>query len=505
MMNEYIEVWNSSFKLKDSLSRKNYWSFVCVNFLCLVIILKAYSLFMMFQLFPLLFLLSFSAGIRRMNDIKKPWFYLFIPFYNLYLLGQNPESFAPLKSNAHLNLKSFGIACVLTLLVLTDTFSKEEGGGFINIEAVIGVALIALVFLLCCFIIVRLIAYFIVKEKLYPNIIFQILIPFFFILNASFIIYGIYFIKPFGEIEDFKRTIKSFITEIIPYIAISTIIAGFIFSIELQKKETVKSVLLRNNLLVLVLLIVLSCRSPFLFYNSNKIEQPKIDKKYLSYKSLKESITSENYKVELLLPDNKYQYVSAPYFLKNSSELIINILRGSTTNDGNKPPEIRMSYKIDAEGVIISKLSSSELESADVFPIVFDEGYLRDYRSTIVSTWTFDGNREKLKYKELKKNKNWKIEMLSKDSISIKEVAFFKKSKFYCNNINDVQYNGTKYYDIKIEKENLNFKIDSVYSHIYDRDNCEEKRIIYYKCKGMNFSLLCYDNKEYYIIKYLKK
>jgi hypothetical protein len=504
MMNEYIEIWNSSFKLKDSLSRKNYWSFVFVNFLCLVIILKAYSLFMMFQLFPLLFLLSFSAGIRRMNDIKKPWFYLFIPFYNLYLLGQNPENFVPLKSNAHLNLKSFWIACVLTVIVLADIFSKEEGGGFINIEAVIGVALIALVFLLCCFIIVRLIAYFVVKKKIYPNIIFQILIPFFFILNTSFIIYGIYFIKPFGEIEDFKRILKSFVTEIIPYIAIFTIIAGFIFSIELQKKETVKSVLLRNNLLILVLLIILSFRSPFMFYNSNKIEQPKIDKKYLSYKSLNESITSENYKVELLLlPDNSNLSVSKPYFLRNKNELIIYTSFDDLSD--KQPDDFSICYKINKDGIIISDLDSGMLESKDILTIVFDEGYLRDYRSTIVSTWTFDGNREKLKYKELKKNKNWKIEMLSKDSTSIKEVAFFRKSKFHCNDINDVQYNGTKYYNIRNGKETLNLKIDSVYSHIDNIENCNEKKIIYYKCEGMNFSLLCYDNKEYYIIKSRKK
>lgn len=89
-MKEYIEVWNSSFKLGESLSRNNYWAFVCLNFLCLVIIFQIITIFeidYLFQIFMILFIFSsFSAGVRRMNDIKKPWFYLFIPFYNFILL-----------------------------------------------------------------------------------------------------------------------------------------------------------------------------------------------------------------------------------------------------------------------------------------------------------------------------------------------------------------------------------------------------------------------------------
>lgn len=131
MMKDYIEVWKSSFKLEESLARKSYWSFVGVNFLCLVIILKAYTLFIIFQLFPLLFLLSISAGIRRMNDIKKPWLYLFIPFYNFILLleksvDEQEIASAKPRINASAFLKLFFYSIMIGVINLLPAFVYKD-------------------------------------------------------------------------------------------------------------------------------------------------------------------------------------------------------------------------------------------------------------------------------------------------------------------------------------------------------------------------------------------
>jgi uncharacterized membrane protein YhaH (DUF805 family) len=137
-MKEYIEVWNSSFKFEESLSRKSYWSFECVNFLCLVIIFRMMIVFEidhLFQIFKLLFILSsFSAGIRRMNDIKKPWFYLFIPFYNFILLLEKSvdehdiESLTPrINRYAFLELLFYSIMIgVINLLLPAFVYKDNE-------------------------------------------------------------------------------------------------------------------------------------------------------------------------------------------------------------------------------------------------------------------------------------------------------------------------------------------------------------------------------------------
>jgi hypothetical protein len=515
MLNDYIQeylcIWKSIFKLNEPLSRKSFWLFFGVNYLGYMVC-DFFSIYF-FNLFWLLFMgSSFLAGIKRMNDINLPWIYVLIPFYNLYLLTQKgvdkqDSGYIPLDKNAHLNLKSFGMAfafSVITVITVLIYSRSHGGGGFINIGAVIAVGLIAVVFFLCCFGIIRLIAYYIVKEKIYPNILFQILLPFLVLTYIIFIIYGTVYFEPFGIDQDFVMLLKKFGKLFIPYTAGYTIITGIIFSFGHNQNRIIPNKSLRNNLLFALFVAILSVATLFMFYNNNKIEQPEIDKKYLSYKSLKEIISSENYKIELLLPNNEYRYASKPYFLKNSNEIIINTL-WSINDDENKPTELENSYKINKEGMIISEISSSVLESPDVFAIVFDQGYLRDDNSTVVLTWTFDGNRKKLKYKDLKKNKSWKIEMLSKDSTSIKEVAFWRKSKFHCNAIDAIQYNGTKYYDLIKANDILKIRIDSVYSHTDNIENCTEEKITYYECKGMNFSLLCLGEREYYIIRPIKK
>ncbi|MBE0392326.1 DUF805 domain-containing protein [Flavobacterium sp. PL002] len=103
MIEEYLKTWKSFFELESLLSRKNYWVYVSVNFLFLILLIRMLDFLQNEILDQMLLLIYFlvliSAGIRRMNDIKKRWFYIFIPFYNFVLLleksvnDSNPESF----------------------------------------------------------------------------------------------------------------------------------------------------------------------------------------------------------------------------------------------------------------------------------------------------------------------------------------------------------------------------------------------------------------------------
>lgn len=404
------------------------------------------------------------------------------------------------------NIKSLIAALIVSFIVVNYVYSRR--GEFISFGAAIIGGVMAIVFFLLCFIIVKIIAYFIVREIIYPKIIFRILLPFLSILFISFIVYGYIYFETFGVLKDFIRILKNFAIEIIPFIAISTIITGLIFSTFNEENEIRNMVLFRKNLIFLVVIGVLNILSIYMFYYINKINQPELDIKYSYYKNLNERITSENYEMELLLSDSEYQFgskpdVSEPYFLVDKNELVIYSSFDDMTN-AKRPVRFLVCYKINKDGVIIDKIKDSELATY-YGGYLFQDGYLRNSDSTKVVTWVFDGQKDSLKYRDLRIKKDWKIDALLEDKKSIDMVRFFKNNKFHCNDIQSVQYNGTKYYNLFKEKDILKIKIDSVYSHTDRIENCEEKKIVYYNCDGMNFSLLHYDKKEYYIIKSRKK
>lgn len=92
MIEEYLNVWRSSLKIEESLSRKSFWMFFGINYAglqVLVFIVRSIEIELFFGLIPLIVigfhLALLSAGIRRMNDIKRPISFIFIPLYNIYL------------------------------------------------------------------------------------------------------------------------------------------------------------------------------------------------------------------------------------------------------------------------------------------------------------------------------------------------------------------------------------------------------------------------------------
>lgn len=101
MKKRYLHNWKNSFNVKDKISREDFWVFLVVNYVILIFLLIAINglaelcdsdsnifdyiniIISVFFIVPII-----SAGIRRLNDINKPKYYLLIPFYNIFLLAQ---------------------------------------------------------------------------------------------------------------------------------------------------------------------------------------------------------------------------------------------------------------------------------------------------------------------------------------------------------------------------------------------------------------------------------
>lgn len=279
-IDEYVLNWKSMFSLNESMSRRDFWQFVLLNYLCYIFISYVFRFWSYYfsDLVFFVFLISLIlAGIRRLNDLQLPWTYLFIPFYNLYLLLQkgvdkeNPEYSGSIVKRGDLSLKSLGITFILFTIIVNGILSSRTGS-FLSFEVVLVFIGLAVVLFLVCFVVVRIIAYSIVYEKIYPNLVFQILLPFFFILSATFILYVIYYLNLHEGLYDFEEIIKHFVTAVVPYIAIFTITTGVVFSRGIQKKEITKNELLNKNIQLLVAMTILIAIVAYLFYRQYKIQ-----------------------------------------------------------------------------------------------------------------------------------------------------------------------------------------------------------------------------------------
>jgi uncharacterized membrane protein YhaH (DUF805 family) len=92
-MEEYFDGWRNIFNINDIVTRKQFWKFVCINYFFLALfyffVYEVLHIDYEFYFVQILLLFSIiSMGIRRMNDIELPWYYLFIPIFNIYLLFQ---------------------------------------------------------------------------------------------------------------------------------------------------------------------------------------------------------------------------------------------------------------------------------------------------------------------------------------------------------------------------------------------------------------------------------
>lgn len=97
-MEHYLNGWKNYFKFSGRTGRKEFWYFFLINFVIsniLSAIAKSSDGFVFAGITALFSLASIiptiAIFVRRMNDIGKEWWYIFIPFYNLYLAAQKGE------------------------------------------------------------------------------------------------------------------------------------------------------------------------------------------------------------------------------------------------------------------------------------------------------------------------------------------------------------------------------------------------------------------------------
>lgn len=382
------------------------------------------------------------------------------------------------------DIKSLIIALIMALIITISVFTNRN---CISLLAFIMMAFLAFLHfalvVVFTFSIVRIINYFVIQGKIYPTIIFRNLLPFFSILLISFFFYGaIYFTKS-EFINDFIEVLKNFAVKIVPFIAIFTVLTSLIFYTSYNKK-TVNIGLRRKNLQFLLLIVSVNILCMYMFYALYKVDKPKYDMKFSYYKNLNEHINSENYEIELLLSGLD---LSEPYFLVNKKELII---YSNYSSDEN----FTVCYKLNKEGKIISKLNKVDIPVDGGIEYKFKGGYLMDKDSIKVISWAFNDDKKAHNYNELKIKEDWKIEECFEDYRNIKTAGIINTDKVYYND--KIKYSAVDYYNVIKGEDTLKIKKDITY---YDNYNSEYPA--YYKFKNMNFSLLCNNRKEYYIIR----
>jgi len=98
-VNSYISVWKGIIDFRGRTSRADYWYFVFVNVIIAIILMVLSSSSRLFSVLYYAYTYamcvpSLAAGIRRLHDIGKRWYFWLIPFYNIYLLCLKGEPYA---------------------------------------------------------------------------------------------------------------------------------------------------------------------------------------------------------------------------------------------------------------------------------------------------------------------------------------------------------------------------------------------------------------------------
>ena len=397
----------------------------------------------------------------------------------------------------NLNIKAFALA--ITLLIFTYTYYMKAEPNFVAFAAVIVFGVLAVVALAVYFFTIKFIGHTLASGKVYPHLAFNILWPFAIMSLLGWLIYGVFYIKPFGPNSEFIQLTKVFVIKHLLFIAICSVAIGLTFFPSLKDKLA-DEILLRKNQWYLGATFFVFALSIVLVFITKKIDQPSLNIDYSSYKSLDEINISENFSIEKLLDANDYSHTKQPYFLPHRNELIII----SNYNDANKDQAVYAIYRLNKDGDIIETLKESEVvndSDVDFFPLICKDGILTDFKGKKLISWVFDSNKEKQPAAIFDFKADWKIDTIRASSEAIKMVHFYKTSEFHCNNIADVKYNGNKYYEVKHKNEALKFRIDSVFSHSDRIQNCEEKKLEYFQPVGFSFGLLRLNERAYYIIK----
>ncbi|SOD13340.1 hypothetical protein [Pedobacter xixiisoli] len=397
----------------------------------------------------------------------------------------------------NLNIKAFALA--IALLIFTYSYYMKSEPNFIAFAAVIVFGVLAVVALVVYFFTIKFIGHTLASGKVYPHLAFHILWPFAVMSLLGWFIYGLFYVEPFGPNREFLHLVKVFVSKHLLFTAICSIAIGLTFFPNLKDKIP-NELLLRKNQWYLGATFGVFLVSIVLIFITKKINQSALTNDYADYKSLDEINTSENFSIGKLLDTNDYMHTKPPYFLPNRNELIII----TNYDDANKDQAVYAVYRINKNGDIIETLRESDVvndSDNDFFPLICKNGILTDFKGKKLISWVFDSNIEKQAAEQFNFRDDWKIDTIKANSDAVKMVHFYKTNTFYCNDITDVKYNGNKYYEVRTGSEALKFRIDSVFLHIDNIQNCYEKKLEYYQLPGFNFSLLRLNERAYYIIK----
>jgi uncharacterized membrane protein YhaH (DUF805 family) len=154
-MEEYFDGWRNFINTNDNTNRKQFWIFFGVNFSLMMLffyIVEEILKINISVLFPELFFWTslIAIGIRRMNDLEQPWYFLFIPFYNFYLLVQkgkfeyeeNTIEVEQINLKTPLGVKSFFkivLASIIIGVIYLITTLTTPGGENLDIHLMLNV------------------------------------------------------------------------------------------------------------------------------------------------------------------------------------------------------------------------------------------------------------------------------------------------------------------------------------------------------------------------------
>lgn len=97
-MNNYMKVFKNYANFSGRTGKREFWTFLLVNFgisILLSIVGQILNFTLLGTLFSLLILIpTIAVWVRRMRDIGKEWWFMLIPFYNLYLALQDSQPVA---------------------------------------------------------------------------------------------------------------------------------------------------------------------------------------------------------------------------------------------------------------------------------------------------------------------------------------------------------------------------------------------------------------------------